>query len=102
MPAPASVTQLLVARSSGDAAALDALTPVIQQQWQNRAHFFATLVNMARNRGRAKRGQGQLHVSLSEAAQQPLAQRADLMALDEAMNALELVDQRLFRVVELR
>ena len=148
MPAPATVTQLLVAWSGGDAAALDALTPLIHQelhrlasrqmagerpghllqptalvneaymrlvnwkgvQWQNRTHFFATaaqimrrvLVDMARKRGRAKRGQGQLHVSLSEAAQQPLAQRADLMALDEAMKALELVDPRKSRVVELR
>ena len=148
MPAPANVTQLLVAWSGGDAAALDALTPLIQHelhrlasrqmagerpghllqptalvneaymrlvnwkevQWQNRAHFFATaaqimrrvLVDMARNRGRAKRGQGQLHVSLSEAAQQPLAQRTDLMALDEAMKALEVVDPRMSRVVELR
>ena len=31
------------------------------------------LVDMARTRGRAKRGRGQVHVSLSEAAQQPAA-----------------------------
>ena len=66
-------------------------------QWQNRAHFFGTaaqimrrvLVDMARTRGREKRGGGQVHVSLSEAEQQPAAQRADLMALDDAMKALE-------------
>jgi RNA polymerase sigma factor (TIGR02999 family) len=81
-----------------------------EAQWQNRAHFFGTaarimrrvLVDMARTRGRDKRGGGQVHVSLSEAEQQPAAQRADLMALDEAMKALELVDARKSRVVELR
>jgi len=81
-----------------------------EAQWQNRAHFFGTaarimrrvLVDMARTRGRDKRGGGQVHVSLSEAEQQPAAQRADLMALDEAMKALELVDARKSQVVELR
>jgi RNA polymerase sigma factor (TIGR02999 family) len=148
MDTPPNVTQLLVAWSAGDTAALDELTPVIQQelhrlaarqmagerpghilqptalvneaymrlvnwkevQWQNRAHFFGTaaqimrrvLVDMARSRGREKRGRGQVHVSLSEAEQQPVAQRADLVALDEAMKALEAVDARKSRVVELR
>jgi RNA polymerase sigma-70 factor, ECF subfamily len=81
-----------------------------EAHWQNRAHFFGTaaqimrrvLVDMARTRGREKRGGGQLHVSLSEAEQQPAAHRADLMELDEAMKALELVDARKSRVVELR
>jgi RNA polymerase sigma-70 factor (ECF subfamily) len=81
-----------------------------EAQWQNRAHFFGTaaqimrrvLVDVARTRGREKRGGGRVHVSLSEAAQQPVMQRADLMALDEAMQALELVDARKSRVVELR
>jgi RNA polymerase sigma factor (TIGR02999 family) len=148
MSVPPNVTQLLVAWSGGDAAALDALTPVIQGelhrlaarqmagerpghllqptalvneaylrlvnwkdvQWQNRAHFFGTaaqimrrvLVDMARTRGRAKRGPGQMHVSLSEAAEQPIPQQADLIALDDAMKALEAVDPRKSRVVELR
>jgi RNA polymerase sigma-70 factor, ECF subfamily len=81
-----------------------------EAQWQNRAHFFGTaaqimrrvLVDVARTRGREKRGGGQVHVSLSEAEQQPAEQRADLMALDEALKALELVDARKSRVVELR
>ena len=50
-------------------------------RWQNRAHFFAVaaqimrrvLVDVARTRDRAKRGGGQLHVSLSEAADVPAA-----------------------------
>jgi DNA-directed RNA polymerase specialized sigma24 family protein len=121
MDASQNVTRLLAAWSSGDAAALEALTPVIQNelhrlaarqmagerpghllqptalvneaylrlvnwkdvQWQNRAHFFGTaaqlmrrvLVDMARARGRA---------------------------LDDALKALEEVDARKSRVVELR
>jgi len=79
-------------------------------QWQNRAHFFGTaaqimrrvLVDMARTRDREKRGGRQVHVSLSEAENQPAAQRTDLMALDEAMKALELIDARKSQVVELR
>jgi RNA polymerase sigma-70 factor (ECF subfamily) len=148
MTASQNVTRLLVAWSGGDAAALEALTPVIQHElhrlaarqmagerpghllqptalvneaylrlvnwkdvkWQNRAHFFGTaaqimrrvLVDMARARGRAKRGRGQVHVSLSEAEQRPAVDRADLMALDEALKALEEVDARKSRVVELR
>jgi RNA polymerase sigma factor (TIGR02999 family) len=79
-------------------------------QWQNRAHFFGTaaqimrrvLVDVARSRGREKRGRGQLHVSLSEAERHPVAERTDLIALDEAMKALEVMDPRKSRVVELR
>ena len=79
-------------------------------QWENRAHFFGTaaqimrrvLVDVARRRAREKRGRGLVHVSLSEADQQPAAQRTDLMALDEAMKALEAIDVRKSRVVELR
>jgi RNA polymerase sigma factor (TIGR02999 family) len=148
MTASQNVTQLLVAWSGGDEAALEALTPVIQHelhrlaarqmagerpghllqptalvneaylrlvnwkevQWQNRAHFFGTaarimrrvLVDAARARGRAKRGHGQVHVSLSEAERQPAMDRADLLALDDALKALEVEDARKSRVVELR
>ena len=86
------------------------LIQINRVDWRDRAHFLAmaatvmrrVLVDMARTRGRDKRGGGQVHVSLSEAEQQPAAQRADLMALDEAMKALELVDARKSQVVELR
>lgn len=79
-------------------------------RWQNRAHFFAmasrtmrnVLVDMARTRDRAKRGGKQLHVSLSEADEVPLARSADLVALDDALTALEQLDGRKSRVVELR
>jgi RNA polymerase sigma-70 factor, ECF subfamily len=79
-------------------------------RWQNRAHFFAmaaqimrrVLVDMARERGRAKRGRGQLHVSLSEAEQVSSGESADLVALDDALKSLEELDPRKSRVVELR
>jgi RNA polymerase sigma factor (TIGR02999 family) len=79
-------------------------------RWQNRAHFFAmaaqimrrVLVDVARTRGRAKRGEGRLHVSLSEAAELPNAPPVDLVALDDALRSLEALDPRQARVVELR
>jgi RNA polymerase sigma-70 factor (ECF subfamily) len=79
-------------------------------RWQNRAHFFAMaaeimrhiLVDQARARARAKRGGDPLHVSLSEAAQVPLGQSVDLVALDDALRSLERLHARQSRVVELR
>jgi RNA polymerase sigma-70 factor, ECF subfamily len=143
-----NITQLLVAWSQGDQAALDALTPLVQQElhrlavrymagerpghvldatalvneaylrlielddvrWQNRAHFFGIaaqmmrriLVDMARARGRAKRGGGQFQVSLSNAAGVAVAKSADVVALDDALKALETIDPRKSRVIELR
>ena len=80
-------------------------------QWQNRAHFFGiaaqlmrhVLVDLARARDRAKRGGREIHVTLSEAsdvASQP--READFEALDEALKALEQLNARQSRVVELR
>jgi RNA polymerase sigma factor (TIGR02999 family) len=82
-----------------------------QVQWQNRAQFFGlaaqamrhVLVDEARARLRAKRGAGELHVSLSAAADVPAAGKtADLLALDDALNTLETLNPRHSRVVELR
>ena len=79
-------------------------------RWQNRAHFFGVastimrrvLVDVARTRDRAKRGHGQIHVSLSEAAGVPAGQSIDLVALDDALKTLEALNARQSRVVELR
>jgi len=43
-----------------------------------------------------------VHVSLSEAEQQPIDGRADLLALDDALRTLEAMDPRKSKVVELR
>jgi RNA polymerase sigma-70 factor, ECF subfamily len=83
-------------------------------QWQDRAHFFAVsaqlmrriLVERARRRNQ-KRGGGAPHVSLEEAAQVGDGNRTvdpggNLVALDDALNALALLDPRKVQVVEMR
>lgn len=78
--------------------------------WQNRAHFFGAsatlmrriLVQFARERQAAKRGGNGLQVSLSEAAGIASPQDPDLLALDDALVKLELLDPRHARIVELR
>jgi len=84
-----------------------------RMQWQDRAHFFAVssqlmrriLVERARRRN-LKRGGGAPHVSLDEAAVVVGNRAADpggnLVALDDALNALALLDPRKVQVVEMR
>jgi len=79
-------------------------------QWADRAHFFGMAANMmrrvlvdhARRRDRAKRGGDAIHVSLVEAAHVPTPERADVLALDEALQQLEKLDARKSRIVEMR
>jgi len=79
-------------------------------EWQNRAHFFGVsarlmrhiLVNFARKRLTARRGGGGVQVSLSEAANITSAQNLDLVALDDALNALAALDPRQSQVIEMR
>jgi RNA polymerase sigma factor (TIGR02999 family) len=79
-------------------------------QWQSRAHFFGlaaqamrhVLVDEARARLRAKRGGGELHLSLSAVADVAINRSADLVALDDALTALESLNPRHSKVVELR
>jgi len=79
-------------------------------QWQGRAHFFAVatqamrriLVDHARERARVKRGGGAFRISLSDADHLALPRRTDVVALDDALNALEKFDQRKSKVIELR
>jgi RNA polymerase sigma factor (TIGR02999 family) len=81
-----------------------------KSEWQNRAHFFGVaaslmrkiLVTEARRRGRLKRGGDGLQVSLSEAAVVARGNHHDLIALDDALNALAQFDERKIRIVELR
>jgi RNA polymerase sigma-70 factor (ECF subfamily) len=79
-------------------------------RWRNRAHFFAVsaqlmrriLVDFARKRRYQKRGGEARQVSLDEALVVAPERGADLVALDEALNALAAVDRRKSQVVELR
>jgi RNA polymerase sigma factor (TIGR02999 family) len=86
------------------------LIEVNQVRWQNRAHFFAMasrvmrriLVDAARARGYQKRGGGAEKVSMDEAILVSAEPRQDLIALDDALNALAAFDLRKSQVVEMR
>jgi len=80
-----------------------------RMEWQNRAHFFAVSAQLMRRilveharRHNAKRGGGVQHVSLEEAAVVGGGRNADLVALDDALNALARFDARKVQVVEMR
>ena len=142
------VTELLVAWSEGEQAALDKLVPLVyaelrriahrfmrrerpgrtlqttalvneayvrlidasQVRWQDRAHFFAIsaqlmrriLGGFARSRRYLKRGGGAQKVSLDEALVGSPEKGRDLVALDDALEALGVTDKRKSQVVELR
>jgi RNA polymerase sigma factor (TIGR02999 family) len=78
--------------------------------WQDRAHFFAVsarimrriLTDFARSRQYLKRGGGRFQVSWDEALAVSQEPDADIVALDDALNQLALLDQRKAQVVELR
>ncbi len=81
-----------------------------QVRWQNRAHFFGIaarlmrriLMDDARRRHRDKRGGPAIQVPLDEAADVPQQQAANLLALDDALQALAAIDPRQSEIVELR
>jgi RNA polymerase sigma factor (TIGR02999 family) len=60
------------------------------------------LVDHARARGAQKRGGDWVRVTLSDAAATGPAGDVDLLALDEALDALAALDARKARIVELR
>jgi RNA polymerase sigma factor (TIGR02999 family) len=79
-------------------------------RWQNRAHFLGcaaqlmrhVLVDHARARRAGKRGGGGEKVTLGEAQAITGERPVDLVALDDALEALAKMDERQCRVVELR
>jgi RNA polymerase sigma-70 factor, ECF subfamily len=79
-------------------------------QWQNRAHFFGLaaqvmrtiLVDHARSHASAKRGGGTRNLELDEALVVSQQKAAEVVALDEALKHLALIDPRQSRIVELR
>ena len=86
------------------------LVDVQHVDWQNRTHFLAmsarlmrrVLVDLARSRGADKRGGGAVRVTLDDAAIGGVAPAADVIRLDDALQALAALDDRKSRVVELR
>jgi RNA polymerase sigma-70 factor (ECF subfamily) len=80
-----------------------------RMQWQDRAHFFAVSAQLMRRilvdharRHNLKRGGGVAHVALEDVSLVGGEQDADLVALDDAMNALARIDPRKVQVVEMR
>jgi RNA polymerase sigma-70 factor (ECF subfamily) len=77
---------------------------------ENRAHFLAlcsqiirrVLVDHARRRGFSKRGGDALRVPLDDVLLASEARGLEVLALDEALDALARIDGRKSRVVELR
>ncbi len=78
--------------------------------WQNRAHFFGSasramrqvLVDYARHRTAAKRGGGAPVLTLTGSDAALEVQFDELLVLDEALDRLRELNDRLCRVVELR
>jgi len=81
-----------------------------QVRWQDRAHFLAisaqlmrrVLVDFARSRKYQKRGGGDPNVTFDEGLVAAPQKGANILALDGALEALAVQDQRKARVVELR
>jgi len=79
-------------------------------EWQDRAHFLAIaarvmrriLVDYARARRAQKRGGAGARVTFDEALVVTDEPRQNFVALDDALEALEKLDERKSRVVELR
>lgn len=86
------------------------LVDCAQVNWQDRAHFFAIsanlmrriLIDFARSRGYLKRGGAVFHIPLDEAPSVSDEADVNLVALDDALNALAAVDDRKSKVVELK
>lgn len=86
------------------------LVDVQNVDWQNRAHFYALcarlmrriLVDFARSRNYQKRGGQFPHIQLEEAVTVSAVVGAELLAVNEALKQLAIVDARKSDVVELR
>jgi RNA polymerase sigma-70 factor, ECF subfamily len=86
------------------------LIDITNVDWQHRAHFFAVsakimrhiLLDHVRRRVAAKRGGHAERVDLDELPDLSGDRAKELIALEDALNALEAIDARKARVVELR
>jgi RNA polymerase sigma factor (TIGR02999 family) len=79
-------------------------------RWQDRAHFFAMssrlmrriLVDAARAKGYQKRGGGAQRVTFDESLPVSNEPHGNLVAIDDALEALAAVDARKVQVIEMR
>ena len=86
--------------------------PGSSSEWQDRAHFFAVaaramrqvLVNHARDRSAQKRGGGLEggRVTMSDAADSAFGRETEVLAVHEALEDLQNLDERQARIAELR
>ncbi len=81
-----------------------------EHNWQNRAHFFGVaaqamrhiLVDYARSKNSKKRGGWQEKVTFVEGALITQERPEEIVALDDALNQLAILDERKSRVVEMK
>jgi RNA polymerase sigma-70 factor, ECF subfamily len=81
-----------------------------EKQWQNRAHFFGVaakamrhiLVDYARSKSRGKLGGWQNRITFAEDAVVSGERSEEIIALDDALNQLAVLDKRKVRVVEMK
>jgi RNA polymerase sigma-70 factor (ECF subfamily) len=86
------------------------LVDVQNVNWQSRAHFLAmaarlmrrVLVDAARSKRYLKRGGGAVRVTFTDELPVAQGRTEDLVALDDALEALARVDERKSKVIELR
>lgn len=86
------------------------LVDATRVDWRDRAHFFAVsaqmmrriLVDAARARQAGKRGGGVLRLDLHESIDAAPTRDKELIALDDALDALAEFDPRKCKVVEMR
>jgi len=86
------------------------LVQINRLDWKDRAHFFAMsatvmrriLVEFARARGSQKRGAESLEADFDGVLAFSPCRDADLIALDDALEKLAVVDPRAARVVDMR
>lgn len=81
-----------------------------EQNWQNRAHFFGIaakamrhiLVDYARSKSRQKRGGWQDRITFAEDVAVSGRRSEQIVALDDALNQLAVLDERKTQVVEMK
>ena len=86
------------------------LTAAESKDWQNRKHFYRVashamrqvLVDYVRSRLAEKRGGDRSPVPIDEAILPAKGTSSDILAVDEALDRLKKVDDRVYQVVELR
>jgi len=78
--------------------------------WENRGHFYGIasrlmrqiLIDHARQHGAAKRGFAQVHFSLDDVTIPVETRASSILALNEALELLEALDERQAKIVEMR